>query len=104
MRDFQLNPKHINQPIQLLGASLIGAVLLVGEFLYSATKTNSEIMSWFFAITAISIFPIILIFIFVLQTKYRHLMQSDYYYFNSQKMLYEEQSKNMETIKIEDMI
>jgi len=68
---FNLNPKNINQPIQLLGASLIGAVFLVGEFLYASTKCPYLIMGWFYGITAILIFPLILYFIFVLQTKYR---------------------------------
>ena len=103
MSQFRLDPKNINQPIQLLGASLIGAVLLVGEFLYASARCNSQIMSWFFGITAILIFPIILYFIFIMQTKHRHLLQSDYYYFKTQRLWYEEQSNKLQPIKLEDM-
>jgi hypothetical protein len=86
---FNLNPKDINQPIQLLGASLIGAVFLVGEFLYASTKCPSQIMAWFFGITAILIFPLILYFIFILQTKYRIELQGDKYFNEAMKRKYQ---------------
>lgn len=100
MSNWNLNPKHINQPIQLLGASLIGSVLLVGEFLYASTKCNSQIMAWFFGITAILIFPIILWFIFTLQTKHREKIQSDYFFNETMKRKYQEESKNNQIIKL----
>jgi len=93
MKNFYLNPKHINQPIQLLGASLIGSVLLVGEFLYASVNVPSQIMSWFYCVTAILIFPIILYFIFILQTKYRVELQGDQYFNESMKMYHKESNQ-----------
>lgn len=95
----RLNTKDINQPIQLLGASLIGSVLLVGEFLYASTKCPSKLMAWFFGITAILIFPAILYFIFILQTKYRIQLQGDKYY-NKSMMAMEEQSSELKPFKL----
>lgn len=90
---FYMNPKDINQPIQLLGASLVGAVFLVGEFLYASTKSPSQIMAWFFGITAILIFPMILFFIFTLQTKYRPEISSDYFYDKHKARTYQNEAK-----------
>ena len=103
MKDLYLNPRHINQPIQLLGASLIGAVLLVGEFLYASTKSTDPIMVLFYGFTAILIFPLILLFIYRLQTKHRDKLQADPYYFESKKQLYEKQSKTSQKITSEDI-
>lgn len=100
---FNLDPKNIHQPIQLLGASLVGAVFLVGEFLYASTKCPYQVMAWFFGITAILIFPMILIFIYHLQTKHREKLQSDYYYNETMKRKYLEQSKENQIIKLEEI-
>lgn len=100
MKQFQLNPKDINQPIQLLGASLLGAVLLVGEFLYASMNVSSVTMAWLYGITATLIFPMILFFIFILQTDHRDKLLSDPYYFATKK-LYVEQSRNMQKIPLE---
>lgn len=100
---FPINPKDINQPIQLLGASLIGAVFLVGEFLYASTKCNYKFLSYLYGITAILIFPAILYFIFILQTKYRIELQGDHYFNKSQMAMYEEQSKRLEHLNLEDV-
>ncbi len=83
--NWNLNPRYINQPIQLLGASLIGSVLLVGEFLFASTQSKNIWMEILFGLTAIAIFPIILYFIFKLQTKYRPQLQSDPYYHETKK-------------------
>jgi hypothetical protein len=93
--------KEVNQPIQLLGASLLGAVSLTGEFLYATTK--SQTMNLAFSITAILIFPVTLCFILLMLVKYRDLLQADYFYYKSrqevQKEIYEEQAKqNLTTI------
>jgi hypothetical protein len=103
MKHWNLDPKNINQPIQLLGASLIGAVFLVGEFLFASTKCPYPIMAGFFGATAILIFPMILLFIYTLQTKHRDKLQTDYYYFQSRKQLYEEQSKKPINISLEEI-
>ncbi len=83
--NWNLNPRYITQPIQLLGASLIGSVLLVGEFLFASSETPNPILGVLFGLTAIGIFPIILIFIFTLQTKYRSQLQSDPYYHETRR-------------------
>ncbi len=97
----RLDPQDINQPIQLLGASLVGAVLLVGEFLYASLKVESLFISGMYGITAILIFPIILYFIFVLQTKHRDKLQSDPYYLYGK--FYGEQVKNSKEINLNEI-
>ncbi len=99
---FSLNPKDINQPIQLLGASLIGAVFLVGEFLFASTMSQSQIMAWVFAAAAVLIFPAILYFIFILQTKYRIELQGDYFFNEAMKRTYKEESNKAEKFKFGD--
>lgn len=101
MKNLGMNPKDINQPIQLLGASLIGSVLLVGEFLYASLKCMGTIMSWFFGITAILIFPLILYFIYTLQTKHRDKLQSDPYYHESMRRQYAKESSSDKLTKLE---
>jgi len=60
-------------------------------------------MSWCFAVTAMLIFPIILIFIFRLQTKYRDELQSDPYYYRSRKDLYDEQLKTRKSVSLKQL-
>lgn len=98
MPHYNLNPRYITQPIQLLGAALIGSVLLVGEFLFASSKTNNIIMSILFGLTAIAIFPTILYFIFKLQTKYRHQLQSDPYYHDYETRTWEQELKSKGTL------
>lgn len=76
-----INPETITKPIQLLSAWLIGLLLLVSTLLTAAGLLNTP--SWlppFLAISAVSIIPIFLVLIFLLQTKYRPEMQEDSYY------------------------
>ena len=94
MKGVRLNPKDITQPIQLLGASLIGAVFLVGEFLYASLQIIETWIGIAYATTAILIFPIILGFIGVLQIKFRDQMQSDPFWHEGKKMEYEKEMNN----------
>lgn len=81
MQENQIKPDKITKPIQLLAAWLIGLIILTGSLLTAAATISTP--SWlpaFFAISAVSIIPVFLILIFLLQTKYRPEMQEDTFY------------------------
>ncbi len=102
MQEHQIKAEKITKPIQLLAAWLIGLILLVSAILTAAATIKSP--SWlpaFFAISAISIIPIFLILIFLLQTKFRPEMQEDSFYskyLDKNTMTFEYIDRNESTI------
>lgn len=81
MQENNIKAEKITKPIQLLAAWLTGLILLVGSLLTaSATIKSPTWLAAFFGISAVSIIPLFLILIFLLQTKYRPQMQEDSFY------------------------
>ncbi|MCJ7497244.1 MAG: hypothetical protein MUO78_03800 [candidate division Zixibacteria bacterium] len=81
MTEPKIVPHKITKPIQLLAVWLAGLVLLVGAFLTAAkTITTPPWLSVMFGITAITIVPLFIILIFLMQTKFRIQLQDDPYY------------------------
>ncbi|HTJ48460.1 MAG TPA: hypothetical protein VL443_03320 [Cyclobacteriaceae bacterium] len=81
MQENQIKPEKITKPIQLLAVWLIGLILLVGSLLSaSATIKSPDWLPAFFAISAVTIIPVFLFLIFMLQTKFRPEMQEDLFY------------------------
>lgn len=81
MSNQKIDAGKITKPIQLLAVWFIGLILLVSSLLAGAATISSP--SWipaFLAISAVSIIPLFLLFIFLLQTKFRPQMQADEYY------------------------
>lgn len=81
MSDKNIKPEKITKPIQLLAVWLIGLILIESSLLTAAGVINEP--GWlpvFFGISAVSIIPVFLILIFLLQTKYRPQIQEDEYY------------------------
>jgi len=76
-----IDPSKINKPIQLLGAWLVGLVLVNGSFLGAAISLESPVWARGLLIVASVInVPVFLFSIFLLQTKFRPEMQEDSYY------------------------
>lgn len=81
MDNQRIDPERITKPIQLLGAWLVGLLLVDASFLVAATKMDAN--SWQSgALTIAAIFnvPIFIGALFVLQTKFRPELQEDAYY------------------------
>ncbi|MDP2714029.1 hypothetical protein [Rheinheimera sp.] len=77
----KIDPSKINKPIQLLGAWLVGLIVVNGSFLAAAISLDE--LSWargLLIIAAVVNVPIFLFAIFLLQTKFRPEMQEDSYY------------------------
>lgn len=95
----KIEPHKITKPIQLLAVWFVGLILLVGTLLTGAAKITS--IYWlptFLSISAVVIIPIFLVFIFLLQTKFRPQMQADEYYYK-----YLDKEKNTEVIKVKKL-
>jgi hypothetical protein len=81
MSENKINAEKITKPIQLLAVWLIGLIALVGSLLTAAgTIHQPDWMPVFLAISAVSIIPMFLGLIFLLQTRYRPEMQEDLFY------------------------
>lgn len=77
----RIDPSKINKPIQLLGAWLVGLILVNGSFLAAAVSLEQPIwVRGLLVIAAVINVPIFLFAIFLLQTKFRPEMQEDSYY------------------------
>ena len=77
----RIDPSKINKPIQLLGAWLVGLILVDGSFLATALSLEEPIWGrGVLVIAAVVNVPIFLFSIFLLQTKFRPEMQEDSYY------------------------
>ena len=74
-------PHKIDKPLQVLAAWLIALILLDSAFLTAAA--NIEEPTWIrplLIIAAILFVPLFLVFIFLMQTKFRPQLQADPYY------------------------
>ena len=92
-----IKPEKVTKPIQLLGAWLLGLILLVIALLTASAKTYE--LKWlnaFYGISAVLIIPLFLRLIFLLQTKYRPEMQADEFY---SEMLKNKYTKDIMTEK-----
>lgn len=77
----RIDPSKINKPIQLLGAWLVGLILVNGSFLTTAISLDEPIWGRGLLVVASVInVPVFLFAIFLLQTKFRPEMQEDSYY------------------------
>jgi ABC-type multidrug transport system fused ATPase/permease subunit len=77
----EIRPEKITKPIQLLAAWLTGLIMLVAALLTACANIKTPTwLSAFLGISAVSIIPIFLLLIFLLQTKYRPEMQEDSFY------------------------
>ena len=79
--DSRIIPEKITQPIQLLGACLVCLLLIDGSFLLAASQI--EVPSWapeVLIIASIINVPIFLIPLFLLLTKFREKILTNYYY------------------------
>ena len=77
----EIKPEKVTKPFQLLATWLAGLIILVSALLVASAQTYEvKWINCFYAISAISIIPIFLILIFLLQTKFRPQMQEDKYY------------------------
>lgn len=77
----KIEPHRITKPIQLLGAWLVGLIIVNGSFLGTAIVIDTPI--WLrstLVISAVANVPVFLISIFLLQTRFRPEMQEDSYY------------------------
>lgn len=80
-REETIKPERITKPFQLLATWLFGLVILVGEFIFASLQSYPiKWLNALYGISAITIIPIFLRLIFLLQTKYRPEMQEDKYY------------------------
>ena len=81
MSESSIKPEKITKPIQLLAVWFAGLISLVGAFLLGTrTIIHPSWMAGALGITAISIVPIFVGLIFLLQTKFRPYLQDDEYY------------------------
>ena len=81
MNEQKIKPEKITKPIQLLAVWLIGLIAIETSLLTAAgTITQPEWLPVFFGISAVSIIPLFLLLIFLLQTKYRPQIQEDEFY------------------------
>ena len=81
MNDSSIKPEKITKPIQLLGAWLLGLLLIDACFLRAASTLPTD--SWMpmaLVIAAIVNVPLFLLAVFLLQTKYRPELQEDSFY------------------------
>ncbi|MEZ7011596.1 hypothetical protein ACB042_19205 [Aeromonas sp. S13(2024)] len=77
----KIEPHRITKPIQLLGAWLVGLIIVNGSFLGAAITIDTPIwLKSTLVIAAIANVPVFLICIFLLQTRFRPEMQEDSYY------------------------
>jgi|TARA_B110000908_G_scaffold169460_1_gene226667 hypothetical protein len=77
----RIDPSKINKPIQLLGAWLVGLILVNGSFLGAAVSIETPVwLRGLLIIASVINVPIFLFSIFLLQTKFRPVMQEDSYY------------------------
>ncbi len=82
MEKQKINPEKITKPIQLLAVWFTGLTILVAALLTGASTISTPIwIPAFLAVSTVAIIPVFLIFIFLLQTKYRPQMQEDEYYY-----------------------
>ncbi len=81
MAEPQIQPHRITKPIQLLAVWMAGLVLLVGSFLAGArVLTKPDWVPPFLVIAAVSLVPLFLVLLFLMQTKFRPQLQEDVYY------------------------
>src|SRR6266849_7718277 len=81
MTEPQIQPHRITKPIQMLAVWMAGLVLLVGSFLAGArVLTKPDWVPPFLAIAAVSLVPLFLVLLFLMQTKFRPQLQEDAYY------------------------
>jgi len=74
-------PEKITKPIQLLAVWLSALIIIEAAYIAAALTTNDPIwLSTLFAISAIAFVPIFLIFVFLLQTRFRVEIQEDPYF------------------------
>jgi len=112
MTQNNIKPEKITKPIQLLAVWLLGLILLVSAFLTAAgTIKHPDWLPALFGISALSIIPLFLILIFLLQTRFRPQMQEDSFYSEYlNKNTLEMESRSIEetvaalTTKIDDKI
>jgi len=84
MASAEIKPEKVTKPFQLLATWLAGLVILEGILTYGSVKIlalGNQTLSTIYCISSIVIIPVFLIFIFLLQTRYRPEMQEDKYYF-----------------------
>ncbi|MGC1417990.1 MAG: pYEATS domain-containing protein [Candidatus Acidiferrum sp.] len=81
MGEPQIQPHRITKPIQLLAVWMAGLIILVGSFLAGARLlTEPYWLPPVLAISAVSLVPLFLGLLFLLQTKFRPQLQEDVYY------------------------
>ena len=81
MAEPQIQPHRITKPIQMLAVWMAGLVLLVGSFLAGArVLTKPDWVPPFLVIAAVSLVPLFLVLLFLMQTKFRPELQEDVYY------------------------
>lgn len=81
MADPQIQPHRITKPIQMLAVWMAGLVLLVGSFLAGArVLTKPDWVPPLLVIAAVSLVPLFLVLLFLMQTKFRPQLQEDVYY------------------------
>ncbi len=81
MAEPQIQPHRITKPIQMLAVWMAGLVLLVGSFLAGArVLAKPDWVPPFLVIAAVSLVPLFLVLLFLMQTKFRPQLQEDAYY------------------------
>ena len=87
MKDTKIEPDKIKTPIQLLVIWLVGLVVLVSAFLTASTITHKlEWLNSMFGITSVSLIPLFILLIFILQTKFRPELLDDEKYIEHKKL------------------
>ncbi len=99
-----IQPEKITKPIQLLGAWLLGLLLMNSAFLTAASQISKpDWAAGALVIAAMANVPLFLISIFLLQTKFRPEMQEDSYYSKHLERKYNElKTKKNSNEKVED--
>ena len=99
MKDTKIEPDKIKTPIQLLVIWLIGLVVLVSGFITASTISRSpEWLNSMYGITAVSLIPIFIGLIFILQTKFRPELLGDDQYLEHKKLFKNFAPENVMTI------
>jgi len=77
----KIKPEKITKPIQLLAVWLTALIILETAYITaSVTIKNPEWLSSLFAISAVIFVPLFLVFVFLLQTRFRVEIQEDPYF------------------------
>src|SRR5262252_6784265 len=79
----EIQPQKVTRPFQLLAAWLVTLLAVVSAFLTGAgTITKPTWIPALLAIAAVTSVPVVLLSMFLLQTRFRAEMQDDKYYSN----------------------